>query len=188
MRCWGKQRRMGVQSTGSGAIVERMIGAARLDIPTYEAIEHDESATPSAFVVVVLVAIASAIGGLDEGARGLIAGLLISIIGWVVFAAVAFFVGTKLIPAPTTQATIPQIMRTTGFAQAPGVFNVLGFIPVLGALIGIVVAIWVLITSIVGLRQALDMSTGRTIAVALISVIPYLVVVAIVGAIFNVGM
>ncbi len=177
-----------MQSTGSAAIVDRMIGAAKLDIPTYEAIEHDESATPSALVVVVLVAIAGAIGGLDEGGRGLIAGLLISIIGWAVFSAIAYFVGTKLIPAATTQATIPQVLRTTGFAQAPGLLNVLGIIPVLGSVIAFVVGIWVLITSIVGLRQALDMSTGRTIAVALISLIPYLIVAGTIAAIFNIGM
>ena len=43
---------------------ERMIGAARLDVHTYEQVENDPNATIQAMLVVIIVAIAAGIGGL----------------------------------------------------------------------------------------------------------------------------
>jgi hypothetical protein len=42
--------------------VERMIGAAKLDVRVYEEVEADRSATPQALAVVVLAAVAGGIG------------------------------------------------------------------------------------------------------------------------------
>lgn len=44
--------------------IQRMLGAARLDVPTIEAIEADRSATGQALAVVALSAIAVGVGGL----------------------------------------------------------------------------------------------------------------------------
>ncbi|MFV1988222.1 MAG: hypothetical protein ACC682_13135, partial [Gemmatimonadota bacterium] len=52
--------------------VQRMIGAAKLDIETYEEVEHDESATTQAAAVVTIVAVAAAIGGAGGGGGGII--------------------------------------------------------------------------------------------------------------------
>jgi hypothetical protein len=58
------------------------------------------------------------------------------------------------------------------------VLLVLGIIPGLGWILGSVVAIWVLITGIVAIRQALDFSTGKAIVTALLGwlamLIPYM--------------
>ena len=50
--------------------IDRLIGAARFDILTYEEVEHDETLTGQAALVVVLVAVARAIGGIDAGSSG----------------------------------------------------------------------------------------------------------------------
>jgi hypothetical protein len=55
---------------GSSSIVDRMRGAAMLDVATYEAVEHDTNATGQAAVVVALAAVASAIGNLFAVAPG----------------------------------------------------------------------------------------------------------------------
>lgn len=54
-------------ATGDRTFVQRMMGAAMLDISTYEEVEHDLDATGQAALVVIIVAICSAIGGLDNG-------------------------------------------------------------------------------------------------------------------------
>ncbi len=170
-----------MQNAWSGSLVDRMVGAARLDVPTYEEIERDENATLQAFVVVVLVAAASGLGLLFvDGVSGLFGGIARAIFSWIVFALVAYVVGTKLIPDTNTRTSVDELMRTTGFAQTPGLLSILAFIPILGWLVAIVAWIWTIVAVIVALRQALDTSTGRAIGIALLS----LVVIFIISLIF----
>jgi hypothetical protein len=178
-----------MQSAASGDLVQRMVGASRLDVPTYEAIEHDESATTQALVVVVLAAIANGIGALgsDNASKGLIGGIIVGILGWIAFAVVAYFIGSTLFATSQTSATIGQVLRTTGFARAPQVITVLGFIPVLGALLWLVASIWTLIAGIIALRQALDFTTGRAVGTAIVAAIVNAIIVGIIFAILGLG-
>ena len=150
-------------------IVDRMIGAARLDVNTYEEVEADQSATGQAALVVAIVAIASAIGSLGEGGIGIVTGLLSAIVGWLLWAGITYVIGDKLFGGT---ATWGELLRTLGFAQAPGVLLVLGIIPLLGGLVQAVVGIWMLVAGIIAIRQALDFSTGRAILTAIIGWIP----------------
>ena len=104
------------------SFTERMIGAATLNVKTYEEVEHDESATPQAMAVVALSVIASGIGTAGfGGSRGLVGGLVAAAVGWVVWAGIIFVVGTKLLPEPSTKADFGQLLRTIGFAASPGI-------------------------------------------------------------------
>ena len=147
------------------SIVERMFGAAMLNVATYEEVEHDRGATGQAFVVVVLVAICAGIGSLGGGGRGLIGGIIAAILGWLAWSSITMFVGTRLFGGT---ADWGQLLRTLGFAQSPGVLAVLGIIPLLGDLVTFVVSIWMLVTGIVAIRQALDIDTGKAVLTALV--------------------
>ena len=147
----------------SRSIVDRMRGAALLDVATYEEVEHDERATGQAAVVVLIVAICTAIGAVWRGGPGIIAGPISAIVGWLLWAAVTYVIGDKLLGGT---ATWGELLRTIGFAQSPGVFMILGIIPILGGLVRIAVAIWLLIAGVVAIRQALDFSTGKAILTA----------------------
>jgi len=161
----------------SDSLVNRMLGAAKLDVPTYEAIERDEDATLQAFVVVVLVAAASGLGLLFvDGVSGLFGGIARAIFSWIIFAMVAYVVGTKLIPDTNTRTSPDELMRTTGFAQTPGLLGIFAFIPILGPVIVLVAFVWSIVAVGVALRQALDTSTGRTIGIALLSLFVILIV------------
>jgi hypothetical protein len=153
-------------------VVDRMIGAARLDAATYEEVESDYSATGQAALVVTLVAIASAIGGAGAGGRGIIGGILAAIVGWLVWSGIAYLIGDKLFGGT---ATWGELLRTIGFAQAQGVLLVLAIIPVLGWLVQAVVGIWLLVAGIVAIRQALDFSTGKAILTAVVGWIPLVI-------------
>ena len=48
-------------------MLARMLGAARLNVHTFEEVESDSGATMQAMIVVILVSIAGAIGGLTGG-------------------------------------------------------------------------------------------------------------------------
>ena len=147
------------------SIVDRMKGAAMLDVATYEEVEHDEQATGQAAVVVVIVAICAAIGAVWRGGPSIIAGPISAILGWLLWSAVTYVIGAKLLGGV---ATWGELLRTIGFAQSPGVLMIFGIIPILGGLVRIVVMIWLLIAGIVAIRQALDFSTGKAVVTAVI--------------------
>jgi hypothetical protein len=176
----------------SPSLVDRMIGAARLDPNTYENIEHDTNATGQAATVVILAAIAAGIGSLGGrnpyGLGNFIWGVIAALIGWVIFAALVYFVGTKLIPGPTTSSTLGEVMRTLGFAETPAILGVLGFIPVLGGLISLIASIWVLVTAIVAIRQSLEVTTGRAVVIGIIAFLIPLIILTAIAAAIGVGL
>lgn len=167
-------------------LMERMVGAAKLDVRTYEEVESDPNATGQAMLVVALSAIAAGIGGLSLGARGFLVSLLAALLGWVVWAGLTFVIGTKLLPEPGTNADFGQLLRTIGFSASPGVLQIAGAIPLLGWVIGFVVSIWMLVAMVVAVRQALDyQSTGRAVVVCLIGWLVNILISALLALAFG---
>jgi hypothetical protein len=165
-----------------GSLVQRMIGASMLNTPTYEEVEADRTATGQAAAVVAIVAVATAIGAIGEGSGGIIAGLLSAFVGWLVWSAITYFVGTRLFGGT---ADLGEMLRTIGFAQSPGVLNVLGIIPLLGGLVRFAVFIWILVAVVIAIRQALDFSTGKAVGTAVIGAVAYIAIMAVAAMIFG---
>lgn len=151
-------------------LFERMLRAAKFDIAVYEEVEADQTALGQAMIVVVLHGVAAGIGSYDEaGASGLIFGTIGQLIAWFVWALVTYVIGAKLLPEPQTHADLGQLLRTIGFAASPGLLLAFGVIPVIGVVVSFVVQIWMLITFVIAVRQALDYtSTVRAIAVCVL--------------------
>jgi hypothetical protein len=147
---------------------DRVIGAIRINPQTFEEVEHDRSATGQAAIVVLATAIS---GGLGTGYfTGMIAGAISGMIGWAVGAFVLLIVGTKLLPGKNTEADYGQMLRTIGFAQAIGIFGILGIIPLAGYLIRLVLWIWILVAMVIAVRQALDYDdTARAVLVCVVA-------------------
>ena len=163
--------------TADASLPSRMIRAARGDVNTYEDVERDVNATSQAAIVVLIVAIATGIGRItSDNVGGLIFGVIAAFVGWVVWSFVTYWVGTKIFATAETRATPGELLRTLGFARAPGVLNIIGLIPVLGWIIWPVTWIWSLVLGVIAIRQALDFSTGRAIGTALVALIPVLIV------------
>jgi hypothetical protein len=157
-----------------------MKGAALLHVDAYEEVEADHTATGQAAGVVALVAVAQAIGGAGEGGFGILAGVISALLGWLLWAGITYLIGAKLLGGT---ATWGELLRTIGFAQTPGVLQVLGLIPVLGGIIRFGVAIWVLIAGIIAIRQALDVSTGKAILTAVLGWLVITLPLAILAAV-----
>ncbi len=161
------------------SFAERMIGAAKLDVNTFEEVEADASAMGQAMAVVVLSSAAAGVAQFTTaGIAGMIGGAIVALIGWFIWAFITYIVGTKILPEPGTQADIGQLLRTIGFSASPGVLKVLGVIPGLGMLISFAVSVWMLVAMVIAVRQALDYkSTGRAVGVCLIGFVVYVVAV-----------
>lgn len=169
--------------------VNRMLGAAKLDVQTYEDVEHDTGAMGQAIGVVVLAALAAGIGVVDQGGFGnLIIGTLAALIGWAIWAGIIYLIGVKVMPEAGTQADMGQIMRTLAFAQAPGILRIFGFIPLVGPFIYLVTAIWMIVTMVVAVRQSLDYtSTGRAVGVVILGFLAYMLVFGLMLALIGGG-
>lgn len=182
-----------MQTAGtSSSLTRRMLRAARLEVPLYEEVEADTTATNQALLVVVIVAIAAGIGAALGGGNvvgRLVSGLISALVGWAVWSYVVYFVGTRFMGGT---ATYGELLRTLGFAESPGVLYIFSFIPVLGPLVGLVAGIWSLVASFIGTRQALDLDNGKTVITIIIAVIALIIVLFVIGlilaAIFGAGM
>jgi hypothetical protein len=147
---------------------ERMLRASRLDRAAYEEIEHDTTATGQALGVVALSSVATGIG-LAAGIQGVLVGLAAGVLAWALWAALIYWIGAKMLPEPATRADWGELARTLGFASTPGILRVLGVVPVLGELVFLVTGLWMLVATIVAVRQALDYrSLPRAVGVCLI--------------------
>ena len=164
----------------------RMIGAARLDAGTYEEVEADSGATGQATLVVVLSSLCIAIGAqLYSGVGGVLGVLVFRLVAWWIWAVVTWLVGTRLLPGPATQADVGQLLRTLGFASAPGIAGILGVVPGLQGVVPMVVSLWMLAAMVVAVRQALDYdSTGRAVAVVVVGFLAYLLVAVVLVSVF----
>ena len=163
-------------------MLDRMIGAARLSVETFEEVEHDRGATIQALVVVIIVAAFTGVGTFLSGDASIldavILGAVRGVVGWAVWALVTWIVGATILKGPDTEADWGQLARVTGFAQTPGLLNILIFIPWVGWVIGLAAFLWQFVAMMVGVRQALDYtSTWRAFFVILISFIVVLIVV-----------
>ena len=165
----------------------RIIRAAMLDSNLYEEVEADKSAQGQAMAIVTLASIAAGIGLFKTGGfSGIITGTMASLISWYVWAYLTYFIGTKFLPEPQTEADLGELLRTIGFASSPGLLRVFYFIPGVGVPIYLISSFWMLVAMIIAVRQALDYnSTLRAVGVCVIGYVIQIFVLVLIFSIFG---
>ena len=164
-------------------LVDRVIGVFKLDKDVFEEIEHDANATIEAAMIVGIVALVSAFGGAIWAAIGdnsVVGGFFNSIvsifIGWFLWSAITFYVGTTLFKG---KATLDEMLRVIGFAHAP---QMLGVIPCIGPIVG---GIWSLVAGFIAVRQGLDLDDTNAFLTIVVGFIPYVIARWILGLVFG---
>ena len=166
-------------------MLERIIGVFQLDVPTFEEIEHDTTATGQAAGVVAVAAVCQAVGSsISAGIAGRGVGpnflvtLIAAFIGWVIWSALTYWIGTTLFEG---QADLGEMLRVIGFANAP---LILAIIPCFGTLVG---GIWALVAGFIAIRQGLDLDNTKTFVTIIIGFLAYVAIAAI-GSLFTGGL
>jgi hypothetical protein len=151
-------------------LINRIIRASKLDANLYEEVEADKGAMGQAMGIVVLSSIAAGIGSIGkEWHMAILMGTVIALIAWVVWAYLIYFIGTKIFPEPQTKSDLGELLRAIGFSSSPGLIRVLGIIPGLSWVVFIGALVWMLMATVIAVRQALDYtSTLRAIGVCVI--------------------
>lgn len=169
----------------------RMWGAAALDAAVYEDVEADPRATVQALGVVAIASLAAGFGASGWNARpetvlhySVIVGCL-ALLAWASWALVTFEIGSRLLPEAQTRVDVSELLRTIGFSAAPAVLLVIGAFGNTTAVFAII-ALWMLATMVVAVRQALDYSTTtRAIAVCMLGWSLTLVFIVVLGFVFG---
>src|SRR5882724_11142359 len=135
----------------------RVIQAARLNAAVYEDVEGDPAAFWQAFLVVALSGIAMVIGITGRVTfTEAISGVGFAYLGWALWSATAFAIGAWKWPERQTSTDWSELLRTTGFACAPGMLGVLGLVPELTGFIALIASVWMVIAFEVAAQHALD--------------------------------
>ena len=167
--------------------VNRMVLSAKLNAAIYEEVEADRTALPQAMGVVILSSVAAGIGSLQlqpGGFGGLFIGTVSALLGWVVWAGLTYFIGTRIMPEPQTRSDYGELLRTIGFASSPGILRILGIVPGFMGIVFIASGIWMLAAMVIAVRQALDYhSTWRAVGVCLIGWLVQAIIFSLIFAI-----
>jgi hypothetical protein len=153
--------------------LNRFFRAAKLDASLYQEILEEPKSFNQALIVVLIYSMASAFGTFGRvGSVGTNIGMLTTLFGWYVWAISTYFIGARILPEPQTEPDRKALMRVLGFACAPGVLRVAGFIENLGLVVLLIATIWMLAAATIGVKQALNyQSTSRALGVSIIGII-----------------
>jgi hypothetical protein len=169
--------------------LHRLMGAAMLDVSTYEEVEADRRATSQALAVVILSGLAAGAGAWraeSGGPAAVFAVATIAMIAWAAWALLIFEIGGRLIPEPQTRVDVTELLRTIGFASTPGILRVFGVLPGVTVPVFVLTAVWMLLTTVVAVRQALDYtSTIRAVVVCVLGWTLALVMAIVLGLMFG---
>jgi hypothetical protein len=156
-----------------------MLGASLLRPHTFEEVEADPRSLGQAALVVALacaaIGVASAVQAAQAGASAqrlvfqtAVASLLPAL-GWLGGSAFAYMVGASFLRGPHTATDYREVLRTTGFALAPGILRGLAWLPPaeLGLGIDLGATLWMLVAGVVAVRQALDFTTSAAVGTCL---------------------
>ncbi|HEY3288715.1 MAG TPA: YIP1 family protein [Anaerolineae bacterium] len=160
------------------AIVGRVPGIVTFKAPVYKEVASDATALQPAIVIVVVVAV---LVGLISGLIGgnLIFNLVLTVvsqlISWALGSWVLAFVAKTVYKG---EATTSQMLRVTGYTA---IFRIIGIIPFLGFIGGILQAI----ANIIGVREANPgFDNTKAIITAIIAWVVIAIIIALVGFIF----
>ncbi len=184
-------------------LADRMFRAAMLDPLVFDEIKEDRNATTQAVQIVIIIAVIGVISSLVQTLNSTVESAVQSdaittiatsaataVVGWLLWAFLAYLLGTAVFGGT---ASYVEMLRAIGFAQSPSVISILSvplvFVPVagavLGGLLGLAAALWVLIVDVIATRQTLGISTGKaTIITVIVTIVMVVSFVAITFALF----
>ena len=149
----------------------RFLGALVLDASAYENVEADRRSNMQSVVVMMAVCVAGGIGAIGlglTGVQGFVAGAIVLLGAWILWAVTIIALGTGAFAEPQTKSDVQELLRVLGFAAAPGVFLALAAMPTAAPMVFVNVAAWMIAAAVIGVRQALDYrSTTRAVVVCI---------------------
>lgn len=162
-------------------MLDRMIRAVRLDRTLFRQVADNPEFTNEAVIVAIIVSVVASLGALaGENPFLLFIGQLANqiLLGWLLWALVAYFVGTNLFKGRSAPM---EMIRTLAYAGVPRLLGVFAFIPCVGWIAAL--AGWVLsiIAGVIAIRESMEFDTTSAVVTALVGFILYIIASVVIG-------
>lgn len=156
-------------------MLDRIMGVLMLKAPVYKEIAEDKSATTTAAIIVVVMAvITGVIGGVIYSMTGtgsaigfIVRTIVTALISWVIGGWVIAFVSKTFFGGKTDTG---EMLRVFGFTQ---IFQIIGIVPCLGTIVALVLS---LIAAVIGIREASEFDTTKAILTAVVAFVVLIIV------------
>lgn len=164
-----------ITSFAAGSAVRftrRFMGALVLDPVTFEDVEADRHSGGQAAVVVLLACVAGGfaiVGSTTMTLPTFVIGAISALFAWAVWALMITTIGTHILAEPQTNSRPGELLRTMGFAAAPGVFYGFGAMPAAAPFAFTVATLWMMAATVLAVRQALDYRSLSRAAIVCVS-------------------
>jgi hypothetical protein len=151
------------------SLVYRALGVSVFDGGTFESVEADRKATLQAVLVVLASSLAGAIAAtrsLEPRLTFIAAYMTVAVVVWLGWAQIILLIGGNQFRRPETRVDYGELVRTTGFAAAPGILQILALVSTLATPVFVLTWIWMWAAMVVAVRHSLDVrSTWHAIVV-----------------------
>lgn len=144
------------------SLMYRALGVSVFDGGTFESIEADRAATVQAVLVVLASSLAGAIAAtysLEPRWAFIAAFMTVAVVTWLGWAQLILQIGGRQFRAPETQVDFGQLIRTTGFAAAPGMLQIFAIVPDVATSVFVITWIWMWAAMVVAVRHSLDIQS-----------------------------
>ena len=153
--------------------LNRFVGAALLDVKLYKEVAGEPRYLFQAWITVLIYAMLASWGTFGRsGAAGTNISMISSLIGWYIWSFSTYFLATKFFRETKTEidrGDRKAVIRTMGFACAPGAIRILGIIPGLGIVAIVVASIWMIVAATIAVKAALNIeNTARAAGACII--------------------
>jgi uncharacterized membrane protein len=163
-------------------MLDRMVRAVRLDRTLFRQVADNPEYQNEAVIIAVIVSAIAAVGSLFAPENGVVLfimqflnGLLF---GWLLWAAVAYFVGANLFKG---RSSVGEMMRTLAYAGVPRLLGVFGFIPCVGWIVAVVGWVLSVIAGVIAIRESMEFDTTNAVITAVLGFLLFIIASIILG-------
>jgi hypothetical protein len=161
----------------------RMYRAVRLDRTLFRQVADNPEFMSEAVLIAVIISSVAALGTLFVPQQNAFLIFIVQLlnnllIGWVLWAVVAYFVGSTFFRG---RSSITEMMRTLAYAGVPRLLSVFAFIPCIGWLLAIAGWILSIIAGVIAIRESMEFDSSSAIITAILGFLLYIVASIIIG-------
>ena len=164
--------------------LQRVVRAMSFDTKFFQELRVNTGLQQEALIIVIVVAVLSAFGGLGGGFTGFLVAGIMAVLGYYIWSYVALWVAKQFYGVTTD---IGSVQRAIGYAYAPRALSFLAWLPCVGWIVSFVGMIWSLVLGVFALREIMGLDTTKAIVVTIVGWVIIFVVSLVLGLIFGGG-
>ena len=164
-------------------MIDRMMRAIRLDRTLFRQVADNPEYTSEAALIAVIVSVIASLGAVfGKNPLLLFIGQLANqiLLGWLLWALVAYFVGTALFKGRSQPM---EMIRTLAYAGVPRILGVFGSVPCVGWILAL--AGWVLsiAAGVIAIRESMEFDTTSAVVTTVVGFLLFIIASVLIGMI-----